>query len=190
LALAVSAIIGLLLVGAPMRASAVAAGSRRPMAEGVAFAIVCAAAALTYAYVFSPDTGPNINTTATMAARQRYFSAGPHFPPELVWGFWLTVSAAILGGIAAAFLGAPSSASRKHHFGNALRYSLSVAASLLLGFIFLGVFGPFMLAASGPAAILGPVVQGLLPVMMGGVLAGVIVGALTTSARSRLQAAP
>jgi hypothetical protein len=177
----------LLLVGAPARASAIAAGSSRPLAEGLAFALVCAIAVLTYAFVFSPDTGPNINTTATMAARQRYVSSGPHLPPELALGFWLTVGTGILGSLAAIRFGVPAHAPARRRIDVAIIHSLWVAGALVIGCAFLGIAGPLLIALSGPAVVMGTFARGLLPVVAGGLVAGAFVGQVMTSARCRLQ---
>src|SRR5436189_186855 len=69
LAVGVAAIVGVVLVGLPVGASASAAGSRRPSREAIVVGVACAAAVLVYGYVFSPDIGPNINTAATIAER-------------------------------------------------------------------------------------------------------------------------
>ena len=112
----------------------------------------------------------------------------PHWPPELVWGFWLTVSAAVLGGIAAVRVGAPLDVNIWRRSRAAFSYSLSVAVSLVAGFAFLGIAGPFIIAGSGVAGAFGLVAPGLFSILIGGFCAGAIVGAVTTSARARTQA--
>ena len=103
LAVGVAAIVGVVLVGLPVGASAWAAGSSRPSREAIAVGVACAAAVLVYGYVFSPDTGLNINTAATIAERNARF-AGPHLPEELVWGFWLSILGPLVGGMVSSWL--------------------------------------------------------------------------------------
>jgi len=187
LAVSVAAIVGVVLVGLPIAASARAAGSRRPSREAVAVGIACALAVIVYAYIFSPGTDPTINTAATIAERNARF-ARPHLPDELVWGFGLSLLGPLVGGMVSSWLAVGSRRMSWQASADSAVYAITLSGAILLGLIVLAILGPILLAASGAAAVgLPTALSGLFPVVLDGFLAGGMVGGIATGARRRLQ---
>ncbi|HEX5475575.1 MAG TPA: hypothetical protein VFX12_13025 [Vicinamibacterales bacterium] len=184
-ALLVTIAAGALLVAVPIWSSAVAARAPRPAVEALACAGTCMAAIAIYAYVFSPDTGPNLNTTESMMRRTRYFSTW-HYPPELVWGFWLTVGSTVMCGLIAGVLARGLRGDRSLTLLRAsMVFGIAFCGASLLAMLMLALVGPALMAAGGSVG--GAVWEGIVPLCLGGFAAGALVGVVVTSARGRLQ---
>jgi hypothetical protein len=180
--IAMAAVLAPIAFGVPSWASAKSAGAPRPFLEGAHWTIIIIVATAIYSVAFAPDSSPvNSVTTADMAERTEYYSTW-HYPPELVWGFWLSCAAVVIGSVGPAFFG------RAHDLSiPAGRICLFIATNTIAVLLALTILALFGLVAVSFAAALPPWLQPL-PIGTLGLGAGTLMGVTVTWGRRRLVA--